>query len=661
MTNRHSFSDVALHPMNWPPNPETQEEFDQWMAETDTALRTWLEIARNRVQKNQKVKDWVEDYNIKAERIWATHEPNADVQTGEIDGRSLNNKMQRAMKELQTEREKLHIEHETWYAHSHRMYAEIAWEEFLYYQNVWNRKYFDPYKNFYETKKEREYTEAQKKREARQTRASAVGESRAVHDEKTVPEQATDTPLYEPKKPDVPENCAAGNPQMNDLYFQWLTHMITLYTRFKLAYRKQMPEQIDANHAHRYSQPPRGTTNQEDLSQLARHEHLEIRFPRQKRKRGEGSDASVADEVEEGYPSRAEIQKNKQYEATNQMEQIKWRLDEASVKESVRKNDSRQRDPTLDAEYAEETRKLLPSGHTTYHSSKATSFDWPTSYDSNHQGNNIAITLNRKEYIYEPESDAKKTKKVDIEKRRDEYGRFRKIETKPRYKMVPSSSTKTVRIFEHDRKPDGSVEGRDRYGNWQGRTVPRSINTMKFKRGIRDKREEVLPRFIFKRRFQVRLEEVPELSGTRQTRHKGKNMLDQLSGDEGEDCTKNNKYFQWSGNANPDQATDGSDPDGSIGEDTDTGGRSGGEDEKSDDEGDLFKQSYEECSGRGGCPTRRRAGELHARLVDEIGELPFWKEYNTLGLVELNHSEGAIRKEYMLMMKARKTSLPAEQ
>ena len=60
--------------------------------------------------------------------------------------------------------------------------------------------------------------------------------------------------------------------------------MIQLYTMFKLGYRKRIPEVVGPEIAHRYSRPPRETTNQTLPQGKLLHEHLKERFPRKRRK-----------------------------------------------------------------------------------------------------------------------------------------------------------------------------------------------------------------------------------------------------------------------------------------------------------------------------------------------------------------------------------------
>jgi hypothetical protein len=150
------------------------------------------------------------------------------------------------------------------------------------------------------------------------------------------------------------------------------------------------------------------------------------------------------------------------------------------------------------------------------------------------------------------------------------------------------------------------VLGRDRDNKWRGRVVTKTVPRMVYERVRRTKRVPLSPRYQFFREFGVRSKTVTELQGSRRENLKSKRKMNEISDDEEEDCTKENQNFEWSGNANANEVgANGITNENGQGKMM-PGGRSNGEDEESDDEGDLFRQSYEECSGTSECPLRRK-------------------------------------------------------
>jgi hypothetical protein len=380
--------------------------------------------------------------------------------------------------------------------------------------------------------------------------------------------------------------------------------------RFKLGYRKQAPDVVGPLEAHRYSQPSRGTTNKTLEPHRARREHLEIRFPRVKRNREAMDEGIEENEVEEEYPSKDRIEKNKQYEKRGMMEPIGWRLDPEAMKH--RKAAIETKRGYHSAENAQNTRDLIPDGHVTHHAATERSFDWPTSFDGD-WGNSITLTINKKEYIYEDDSDIKRLSANDLQRRRDKDGRIRKAETKPRYKKIPSGPPVEVDVFEIAKNPNGTVIGRNRLGDWIGSMVKKTVQPMQYDLVRGRQRVTLEPRFQFTRRFQVRMKAMPKLNGTRPLDHQTSGKMDELSDEE----------------------------------DRAAGNPGSSEDEESDDEGDLFRLSYKECSGTAECSTTKRARKLRARMITEFGDIPSLTVASFV--VWHNLSESEIRAEYKVL------------
>ena len=576
----------------------------------------------------KQTKDAVEAFSEQVMSTWAAFENKTDVETGIIYKRGDSGKLKVTMDKEAEARKLLHEKYQTWHTHNERKFAEAAWEDFHYYQNVWNRRYFDPAQKFYETKKERAYMESIE--EVSQDPSNLM----ITHD----PEDFS--ALYEPAKRRDAVKSGDGPGDYKRLYDQWLNRVISLYMRFKLAYRKRMPDVVRPRDAHRYSQPPRGTTNRTLESYRARHEHLETQFPRRKRKRIDDT------EVEELYNKKEEVEKDKELERIGQMEPIQWRLDDEEVKKWQYEIETGEKYPI--AENAQDTKDLIPAEHVPHHASTETSFDWPTSFDAD-WGNRITLTLNKKEYLYERDSDIEDMKEDDLRKRRDSSGRVRKVDERPRYKKVPDGPPRETEELELARNPDDTVKGRDLNGDWI-RGVKKVVDQpMKYELGPRKQRVVEDPRFLFRRRFQVRLKAIPVLNGTRPQDHVRENRTDELSDDEEEDCTKNNMNYPWSGNANPHQVADwsGNQEGGEAPAKSDPNG----DDEESDDDGDLFRQSYEECSE---CPTRRRARQMLAALQEELGVYPFLTAEEMIPWLKGGMDYDEIKAEYAAWIEASK-------
>jgi hypothetical protein len=117
---------------------------------------------------------------------------------------------------------------------------------------------------------------------------------------------------------------------------------------------------------------------------------------------------------------------------------------------------------------------------------------------------------------------------------------------------------------------------------------------MIYERVARKKRVPLPPRFQFYREFEVRLKAANGSRGTRHGNLEAKGKMNEVSDDEERDYANENKNYKWSANETADQvgAVGGTDENGRG---KSTPGRSNDEDAETDDEGDLFRQSYEEC------------------------------------------------------------------
>ncbi|KAF1831940.1 hypothetical protein BDW02DRAFT_467055, partial [Decorospora gaudefroyi] len=454
---------------HWPEEPNSAEELENWILQTREALLDWLRQAHVRANQSQTspfgTTQEIRKLTQEADRVWETHKVHTDVETGRIKDRSAAGKAVQDMSEQATLREQLHSKFVTRHAHLELKYAQAAWEDFLYYQNAWNRRYFDPDQSYHVTKMERKYEEEKDPPSAPEPDYGKL--NWIMHE---------DDPDY-----------------LLDCYVYWRNHLIQLYTKWKLAYRKNMPAEVGPDIAHRYTQPPRTTCNQTLEPGKFRHEHLELRFPHNKRKVPDQA------EIEEIYPDKKTQAASKLLDEKHGTEPIKWNLDEEAFKKMQADKDKKYRSDPL-------TQALLPKNYVLHHGSMETSFDWPTSYDSPDWGHQISTTLKRKRYIYEEVSDAENISNEEDRYKKDANGnKIKKIDTRPRYKkkkMPPRSNGRTKKVFVHDLEQDRSVVGRSREtGKWPGHYERQKVDEYEPEMVGRNKRAKHPPRYFFENEF----------------------------------------------------------------------------------------------------------------------------------------------------------------
>lgn len=594
-----------LRKVNWPRQPGSDAEFLEWMEATKNSLKTWLMESQALAQDNS-TKELVKKFTRGAKRKWEEHKVHTDIQTGEIYDEEKQKKMEEGMQSQKEDRAHLHATHHTWRKFVEYRTAQAAWEDFLYYQSVWNRK-----------SKEEDYTQ----------KFETVAERQAMRPPK---KQVMKRGTLNANLANRFDINSSGEYTYD--HYSWLVQLIKVFKSFHLGYRKRIPTVVGPEDAHRYTIPTRGTT-----PYGKRLRYLEERFPRKKRK--------VIDptEVEEDYRKRSERQKDNELDRKDGMTPIEWAMDqtrfeeEKNMKEGRESEDSEKDFSELEGDntakktptkYALDRRtlKLRPKDHLLHHGNAESSFDWPTSFESPDWGNAISRTGRKKVQSYglitysdeDEDSDIQSIKKVRLPQYRKKGDPESTKPHKIRYKK--HTVNKPGRIFVHDRNPDGTVVGRDRNEQWTGHWTDGEVETEEFVLGEAGKR---IPddQDIGHNTFQTITSTGAKPRTTRRTRHQIQNVTGQLSEDE-DGKKPRDPNFKLSGTANPDQV-------GRLnvhGSSSDTGE----DDEESDDEGDLFKQSYEECS----CPQRRRAWLLHTRLLAEFGTFASWTEKKTLEYVQ---------------------------
>ncbi|KAI4617176.1 uncharacterized protein J4E87_008416 [Alternaria ethzedia] len=577
---------------NWPANPTTPAEFNTWMAETKAALEKWLREAEA-AAKDPAIEETINNYNKEARERWLPFERQTDVETGIIHDAAQQAAMKRAVLRERRTRENIHDEHRTWRKFVEYRYAQSAWEDFLYYQNVWNRKGHDPWKIYSVTAAEARYQEAlgSLSAKARQdvedldsnedTAAKAPNHLQAKDRQAQKPGTNNQNKLDRTK-------INAYTDAFHDPYMVWLKHMIDLYKSACLGYRKRIPGVVAPENAHRYSQPPRGTT------------------PRNRA------------EDEEGSRTKAQRSRDMRLERRGRMESITWSIDEkAYEKLRAEKEKEFSKNPL--------TINLLPDGHQTHHGSLETSFNWPTSFDT--PVSTILTTTKTRHHVYDPLSDpspspsSPKSRKSFLGYKKDDKGeRIKKIDKRPHYQR--EIHMREGLVFQHQMRADGTVEGRDRNGEWIGDWVPGQIASPVWVYDGDGERIPLPPRYESRNRFSTFLVKESHVRETRRQRHEGAGREYEVSDDENEACVNSNANFSRSGNVNPEllgnpwaDNLDSDDEGEGVGHPGDS------DDEDSDDDGDLFAQSYRECSESA---ATRQARLLLEDMRERFGVLESW-------------------------------------
>jgi hypothetical protein len=625
---------------NWPPEPTTAAELEDWMTATQAALRRWLTDSRERATEISKDFDdpdtsrsKISAFTAECDADWTGWEPQIDIQTGTIFEGDRQREMKDAIAELDRRRTALHQQHATWRKHIEYTYAQACWEDFFYYQNAWNRKSLRPGVVYAESPADQQAIRKRTQLDAAKARLAKLRYDAGLPAEDEKDEEEPEIEVTTKANGQIGIRGTANAHTLKrikpgsfkDYYFKWRDHMIRLYRHFRIGYRKRIPAVVGPSIAHRYSQPPRGTTPQELLRYRMRYNYLEERFPRKKRK--------VIDvaEVEETRRTNTQRRRDRELGDRNGMEPIAWRLDEVACQRLRNEKEGRhQHDP--------DKILLLPDDHILHHGCLETSFDWPTSFDSLDWGNNIAQTaITRNNALQESTDeevsgaeDSTHKRKAPVRHRLDAGGiPVEKREKKPRYavQLVPQMGETST----HDTWEDGSVMGRDvRTGEWKGTSRREVVHKERFATDYNGNRIQVDPKPILKVEYHTWVQNNAPLRPTRLQKHQVRHIVNQLSDDEDEGCVDGNANFGRSGNMNPDNVGRQKDP------------SEDGEGE-TDDDGDLFKRSYDEGSQG---PRVRLARQLRTRFVTEIGELPSITTEQVAQLIRNGLSEDEIEAQY---------------
>ncbi|KAI4606384.1 hypothetical protein J4E80_010136 [Alternaria sp. BMP 0032] len=625
---------------NWPPEPVTDAQFQEWLTKTREALLAWLTQSTLAAQ-DATTREAINKHNKTSKQKWEDLiAPIAFDERGDAIAKKDKELLVKKRTPAKAASTKAHGPHQMWRKFIEHRYAQASWEDFLYYQNVWNRRFLSPDKDYAETDAEKLAIKAMKKH-----RKAANADNDDSEDE-VLPLKANGPDKRKPSNgtPGQLVIKAMSNDRESafyEPYMAWRNHMIRLYKRFRLAYRKRAPAVIEPDVAHRYSQPPRGTTPQQLRRFKRRYKHLEERFPRRRRQ------VIDLNEVEEEYRPEVKRQKDKELQRKGGMMDITWRINKTAYQRKQTKTDK-------DSGFSDNplTLALLPADHVPHHGSTETSFNWPTSFDSPNWGTTKSVTLIQRDFQYEKVADkdpddndnndndnaAGQPNRKPTPYKTDASGhRIKKLDPTPRYQK--EYRVEQENIFIHDRLPNNEVAGRDRHGKWIGRFEMSDVRNEYLAEDSAGNRILLPPRYMTRNKFKTRLEDMGGVRMTRSRRHVDRGIMEEISGDEDEGWVASNANFPRSGNVNPDLLGNpwASNLD-SDGEGEGVGYPGDSDDDDSDDDGDLFAESYRECSES---PATRRARLLLKGMRERFGVLDTWT-VETVRDLQRNGNDGSV-------------------
>ncbi|KAH7135343.1 hypothetical protein B0J11DRAFT_502169 [Dendryphion nanum] len=205
----------------WQNEPKNAQEMNDWIEFTKENLLQHLKDKRDE-KKSQKVKGYIKTETANIQRYFeSTWAPRTDVLTGNMWDAVEQETMQADMDNRHAVLKAYHAKHKTALSISEYVYALQYWEDFLYYQNEWNRRHhekkYDPTETSWENK-----------------------ERKRLSDWNTV------------------ENAArseAGDKFQSGYwdYLNWRDHMIELYQHYGVGNRSNIPNPLEPEQFHRYS------------------------------------------------------------------------------------------------------------------------------------------------------------------------------------------------------------------------------------------------------------------------------------------------------------------------------------------------------------------------------------------------------------------------
>jgi hypothetical protein len=234
---------------NWPAQPTTEAEMNAWIQTTRKALLEWLTHTGN-AAKSSKTKAILEKKkaDIKLDTTWTdTWLPETDYDTGEIYDTNKQKKMTKQMRAKMASLRNLHSAKDTYESDQDFKYAQASWEDFLYYQNEWNRRRHSKHFKHYDPS---------------ETKAEYLEKARAIEKQKNINKRS-------------------------EHYVNWRDNMIYLMNLYRIGDRNRAPEPLKPDNLHQYSssvrelyRDPVKTSEREKHRDKERKSYLRKAFPR---------------------------------------------------------------------------------------------------------------------------------------------------------------------------------------------------------------------------------------------------------------------------------------------------------------------------------------------------------------------------------------------
>ncbi|OAL53756.1 hypothetical protein IQ07DRAFT_503141 [Pyrenochaeta sp. DS3sAY3a] len=421
--------------------PKDKVEFEEeWMRKMKKELLSWLKSAKNRA-RDKNVASELEKFTRNCDSSWKKYEPLCDIQTGKIYDPVKQKELQTLVEKEQEDRSQIYAKHEVYFKELDFMLAQSAWEDFLYYQNAWNRRFGKnpATKDLYDVT-DAEMKEKDEMRAVAQQLGKVEGQTRR-----------------DPRKAPPYGRVLEEGDQFEKHYAVWRNHIISVFRKFKLGYRQETPNRVGPQTAHRYSQTVRNSSRMTTPDYLKRKTHLNDRFPPQRRI------PFIPGNVEEIHtdPWFTDILK---YAKPNQLVPNDAQPDVKRF-QALRESYERKQSKSSIA-------SLRENGHVLHHGFTESSWDWPTSYESRDWGNEFAIVGVKRTPVFQEEENqeeenAPASTSTQVRYKLDQNKNpIPKVDTQKRYKM--KSTSKPSQVFHLQTNNDGTVAGRDRRLRWRG-------------------------------------------------------------------------------------------------------------------------------------------------------------------------------------------------
>ncbi|KAF1957096.1 hypothetical protein CC80DRAFT_547812 [Byssothecium circinans] len=220
-----------LYKRNWG-HITDEETFVAWMEDTKALLLENLKFWHDAVEDGNAARE-LKKLNGEKERIWKKWDEEIDIETGTIWDPVKSEAMKQQLEGVEIKIRAVHKKEDTWRKHYLYSKAQHAWEDFLYYQNEWNRRASSKYR---EEGYEPYYT------------ASSTTEYDYTISKETVAEKQD--------------------------YLTWLYRITHAFEIYGVGKRTNVPEILSIDDLTRYPDNIRNTTRQKN-----RQNHLDKSFP----------------------------------------------------------------------------------------------------------------------------------------------------------------------------------------------------------------------------------------------------------------------------------------------------------------------------------------------------------------------------------------------